>query len=176
MKYDFHTQYPLALWDSVTQAEAINWLVGKSEQPPRARRQLADVQDEIARLELLAQAVGTAYKEQARMGTRKETSGFRHWLEEKAASFFQARQRLLERLGLVPTMPMMASLPPGSWAIRFTFTLRKPYLSRDDTDWYILDNPVRKDKVFSLPLVASTGWKGMLRAAMRQERGYTSWE
>jgi len=57
-------------------------------------------------------------------------------------------------------------LPPGSFLIHFAFRLRKPYLSKDDTEFYIIDNPVRKDKVFKLPYVATTGWKGALRAAM----------
>ncbi|GIX47782.1 MAG: hypothetical protein KatS3mg131_1993 [Candidatus Tectimicrobiota bacterium] len=56
------------------------------------------------------------------------------------------------------------------------FTLRKPYLSKDDTDFYILDNPVRKEWVFQVPYIAPSQWKGALRAAMRRRRGYTSWE
>lgn len=67
------------------------------------------------------------------------------------------------------TPPDLASLPAYSFALQFTFRLRKPYLSRDDTDWHILDNPVRKEKVFGLPMVAPAGWKGALRAAMTRE-------
>jgi len=176
MKYEFHAQYPLASQESSIQAKAIDWLVGREYQPPKGWDELAEVRDEGARIRLLTQAVGTSYKEQARMGSRRKAGGFRYWLEERAGEFLKERFRLLEGLGLVPTMPTMESLPPCSWAMSFTFTLRRPYLSRDDTDWYILDNPVRKDKVFGLPLVAPTAWKGMLRAAMRQEKGYTSWE
>jgi len=36
------------------------------------------------------------------------------------------------------------------------------------TAFYIIDNPVRKDKVFKLPMVAPTGWKGALRHALWQ--------
>ena len=57
-------------------------------------------------------------------------------------------------------------LPPYSSFIRFTFTLAQPYISRDEQDFYIIDNPVRKDKIFGLPYVASTSWKGSLRAAL----------
>jgi len=59
--------------------------------------------------------------------------------------------------------------PKGSWLIHFTFRLEKPYLSRDDTDFYIIDNPVKKEWVFKVPYVASSQWKGALRAAMMQE-------
>ncbi len=57
-------------------------------------------------------------------------------------------------------------LPTGSFVLQFTFTLAQPYISRDEQDFYIIDNPVRKEKVFGLPYVASTSWKGSLRAAL----------
>ncbi len=60
----------------------------------------------------------------------------------------------------------LAVLPPYSFFIQFTFTLTQPYISRDEQDFYIIDNPVRKDKIFGLPYVASTSWKGNLRAAL----------
>jgi CRISPR-associated protein Cmr2 len=59
-------------------------------------------------------------------------------------------------------------LPPYSFVLQFTFTLAQPYISRDEQGFYIIDNPVRKDKVFGLPYVAPTSWKGSLRAAIRQ--------
>ncbi len=58
-----------------------------------------------------------------------------------------------------------------SFIIQFRFALEKPYISRDEQDYYIIDNPVRKDKVFGLPFVAPTSWKGGLRAALWQN-GY----
>ena len=59
-------------------------------------------------------------------------------------------------------------LPQYSFLLQFTFTLEKPYISRDEQDFYIIDNPIRKDKVFGLPYVASSSWKGSLRAAVWQ--------
>lgn len=72
------------------------------------------------------------------------------------------------------TLPDLTNLPAYSFALQFTLRLRKPYLSRDDTNWHILDNPVRKEKVFGLPMVAPTGWKGALRAVMRHEKEHTT--
>ena len=46
----------------------------------------------------------------------------------------------------------------------------KDYISRDDEDFYIIDNPVRKEKVFKVPMVASTSWKGNLRWMMRKRK------
>jgi CRISPR/Cas system CMR subunit Cmr6 (Cas7 group RAMP superfamily) len=56
--------------------------------------------------------------------------------------------------------------PPFTLWLQFPFRLTKAYLSKDERDFYILDNPVRRDKVFRLPYVAPTTWKGNLRAAL----------
>ncbi len=61
---------------------------------------------------------------------------------------------------------VLSALPTYSFVLQFTFTLAQPYISRDEQDFYLIDNPVRKDKVFGLPYVASTSWKGSLRAAL----------
>lgn len=60
----------------------------------------------------------------------------------------------------------LSILPAYSFAIQLTFTLAQPYISRDEQNFYIVDNPVRKDKLFGLPYVASTSWKGSLRSAL----------
>jgi CRISPR-associated protein Cmr2 len=68
----------------------------------------------------------------------------------------------------------LGNLPQYSWAVCFQFTLDKPYVSKDEIPFYVIDNPVRKDKVFKLPMVAPTTWKGNLRAALRQEKEITT--
>jgi CRISPR-associated protein Cmr2 len=69
-------------------------------------------------------------------------------------------------LDLTPRLPDITSFPFGSGALQFTFALRKPYISKDDADFYILDNPVKKEWVFKVPYMAPSQWKGALRAAM----------
>ena len=65
-------------------------------------------------------------------------------------------------------------LPSFSFVLQFTFTLAQSYISHDEQDFYIIDNPVRKDKILGLPYVASTSWKGSLRATLwRKAKGYT---
>ncbi|MCW5850779.1 MAG: hypothetical protein KIT87_11950 [Anaerolineae bacterium] len=66
-----------------------------------------------------------------------------------------------------PTLDL-ALLPPYSFSVQFTFTLAKPYLSKDDNPFYIIDNPIVRDKVFRLPLVRPSSWKGSLYAALWQ--------
>jgi CRISPR-associated protein Cmr2 len=62
----------------------------------------------------------------------------------------------------------LVPLPPGSFWLRFKFQLAKPYISRDDRVFYIIDNPIVYDKVFQLPMVRPSNWKGNLRAALWQ--------
>jgi CRISPR-associated protein Cmr2 len=72
----------------------------------------------------------------------------------------------LQLLGLhPPTVSNIAALPPGSWFLQFTFTLAKPWISKDDDPFYVAEsvNPVRKDKVFKVPLMSAPSWKGLLR-------------
>jgi CRISPR-associated protein Cmr2 len=80
----------------------------------------------------------------------------------------------LQRCGLIQMfssieMPSFtfSSLPFCSFFLQFTFTLAKPFISKDDEVFYILENPVVKDKVFKVPYVRSTSWKGNLRLVMR---------
>jgi CRISPR-associated protein Cmr2 len=71
----------------------------------------------------------------------------------------------LQALGLNGRITTLGLLPPGSWFLRFTFTLSKPWISKDDDPSYVSDsvNPVRKDKVFKVPVMSPAGWKGVLR-------------
>lgn len=64
--------------------------------------------------------------------------------------------------------PDLSLLPPYSFFLQFTFTLAKPYISRDDNLFYIIDNPIVRDKVFGLPMVRPTAWKGNLYSALWQ--------
>jgi CRISPR-associated protein Cmr2 len=58
-------------------------------------------------------------------------------------------------------------LPPHTLAIEFQLTLASPYISRDEQIFYPIDNPVRKDRVLGLPVIAASTWKGNLRSAAR---------
>jgi CRISPR-associated protein Cmr2 len=121
---------------------------------------------------ILSQAIATPYKEQARSGMQRDPGGHRYWLKNHASAFLQKRMNEMQELNLATSnafLPAIAQFPSGSWAVQFAFTLSKPYISKDDTDLYILDNPVKKEWVFKVPYVAPSQWKGTLRAAMVQE-------
>jgi CRISPR-associated protein Cmr2 len=175
-KYDFHAHYAFAEQHGITQAEAIDFLTGVQAEPPRQWPGLAAVTDDGARLQLLAQALASAYKERARMGQQKgKAGGLGHWIMSgKAHTYFAAqKETYLNPLKLVPAAPDLARLPEYSFAFHVIFTLAGAYLSRDDRVFYILDNPVKKEWVFKLPYIAPSQWKGALRAAMVQQ--LTEW-
>jgi CRISPR-associated protein Cmr2 len=71
----------------------------------------------------------------------------------------------------VPHITNLNMYPRFSFFLQFEFTLARPYLSKDDEEFYIIDNPVRKDKVFKVPMVAASSWKGNLRWTAREIEG-----
>jgi CRISPR-associated protein Cmr2 len=78
----------------------------------------------------------------------------------------QEIRQMASQLGLKKRSIDLTTLPSHAFSIQFTFQLRRPYLSKGDVAFYVLDNPVRKDKVLGLPMVAPTQWKGALRSTM----------
>ncbi len=59
-------------------------------------------------------------------------------------------------------------LPSYSFWLRLTFTLAQPYISRGDNLFYIIDNPIPRDKIYRLPVIRATHWKGILCSALWQ--------
>jgi len=117
--------------------------------------------DPFTQAELLASALAMPFKETGR-------AHYRVLIQESEECPKQIAEGLdwISRLGMEPSLiDGLATLPQYSFALEFQFVLAKPYLSQDDDAFYVIDNPVRKDKVFKVPYVAPTIWKGSLRAA-----------
>jgi CRISPR-associated protein Cmr2 len=55
--------------------------------------------------------------------------------------------------------------------IEVEFELVTPWYSKDDRPFHVLDNPVRKDRVFGVPFMSTASWKGMLRWSCRMQAG-----
>jgi CRISPR/Cas system CSM-associated protein Csm3 (group 7 of RAMP superfamily) len=53
----------------------------------------------------------------------------------------------------------------NSFLLSIKFVLQKPFISKDDEGFYIHDNPVSKEKVFKIPYIRASSWKGNLRWA-----------
>lgn len=73
---------------------------------------------------------------------------------------------LMERLNVKfkeNEIPDLSFLPSYSFFLSIIFTLRKPFISKDDEEFYIHENPISKEKVFKVPYVRASSWKGNLR-------------
>ncbi len=174
MLSEFLATYALPEGREDLQRAGIDFLLGLGK-PPAGFDHLAAVSDPLARIDLLAQALVTGNKDYARAGERRQPGGLPQLYRSQAfCAAFDERRNMLATLGLLPALPDLTDLSLASFGLHFTFTLRTPYISKDDVGLHILDNPVRKDKVFGLPMVAPTGWKGALRAAIRQNNGWSN--
>ena len=121
--------------------------------------------DPVALIDLLAQTTAsedTKILGQDTYARLLKTTAYRQRLERGAA--------LIDRLGIgTPARIDLNALPPLCFFLRVDFALETPYLSRDDRAFSVTENPVRKDWVFGLPLIAATTWKGALRNACMLE-------
>lgn len=79
------------------------------------------------------------------------------------------RQAAQESLALPADLnldPWPPTLLHGDWlALEVEFELLTPWYSKDDRPFHVLDNPVRKERVFGVPFMTAASWKGMLRWA-----------
>lgn len=78
---------------------------------------------------------------------------------------------LKDDLGLDSPQVDATVLPRLAAVWQFEFTLAEDYLSQDDVGLYVIENPVRKERVLKIPVVGPTTWKGALRSAFRLEHG-----
>lgn len=66
-------------------------------------------------------------------------------------------------------------LPMPFFLIEFYFELESPVITRDETSHYPIENPIRKDYALKLPMLGSTGWKGLLRNAFLFVHLFPNW-
>ncbi len=58
---------------------------------------------------------------------------------------------------------------PYSSLLHIKFTLTKPFLSKEDEEFYLHENPVTKEKIFKVPYIKASSWKGNLRWAASKQ-------
>jgi CRISPR-associated protein Cmr2 len=63
----------------------------------------------------------------------------------------------------------LSFMPPYSFIIEFDFTLEKPYISKDDENFTIIENSIKREKVLGCPYIPGSTWKGCLRSALWHE-------
>lgn len=168
MGFDFYTEFIVQLRADV-------------DQLTRGSERYKEILDVFSRALLLSTVFGVSTrfpdhqgepdkidpKDYARSGERNIPSGLK-LLVHSSKSFNLAINCSLSQMAVLDLTkrPALDGLPAGSWLLEFPVTLSKPFISRDDIPFYIIDNPIRKDKVFTVPLISSAAWKGNLRWAM----------
>lgn len=144
MNYDFFAQHPVNSGQDAAQLDSN--------------------MDSYSRILLFSQALLSPDKEKIRQ---------QHYKSEFNKLVSPSTKNLMASLGVdTPNQLDLTCLPFGSFFISFQFQLVRPYISGDDEPLYIIDNPVAKEKVFKMPMVRSTGWKGALRSAIRLKKGW----
>jgi len=111
-------------------------------------------------------------KDYAVSGDRRQGGGYKSLVHDAQPTNTPYAKYLIgpalnqfQGLRLIPIVPDLQALPPGSWFLQFTFTLARPWISKDDDPFYVTEsvNPVRKDKIFKVPTMSAASWKGLLR-------------
>lgn len=110
----------------------------------------------------------TQYHQSIATKDKEKTDEIREkWKNDNMSEKIDIRSNSLFGLIQYPEIDL-SYLTEYSFVLQFKFTLQKPYISRDEQNFHIIDNPIRKDRVFGLPYVAPSSWKGSLKAALWQ--------
>ena len=63
---------------------------------------------------------------------------------------------------------LIKNLPKYSFIIWVKFSFKAPYFSKDDDEFYVIQNPIVKDYAFKVPMIRSSSWKGSLANAFKK--------
>jgi len=63
---------------------------------------------------------------------------------------------------------LIEKLPKYSFTVWVKFKLLEPYFSRDDDEFYIIQNPILKETAFKVPMVRGSSWKGALAGTFKK--------
>jgi len=138
-----------------------------------------EIKDVLSRVMLLSTAYGVREKFLDRKGKPKlkpdvyakigerEPTGLKALIHSKKNynNHLDCKLSMLNLVGVNEVIDVKV-LPTGGWVLEFLITLEKAFISQDDVPFYIIDNPVKKEKVFGVPITSSTTWKGNLRWTM----------
>lgn len=83
----------------------------------------------------------------------------REAMESNIKNFYNEYNSLLKQNKSIKKLHKYACM------IKINFKFITPYISRDDNDFYFIDNPVSKEKVLDIPVIHASTWKGNLHWA-----------
>jgi len=88
--------------------------------------------------------------------------------KEEDIRFYKINKNDLKKLKALNELPDINSLIPYSFILYTEIELNAPYYSSDDDDFYLIQNPCLKEKVFKVPMVRGSGWKGAIAKAGKE--------
>ncbi|GIU72013.1 MAG: CRISPR-associated protein [Candidatus Nitrosocaldaceae archaeon] len=137
-----------------------------------------EIEDIYNRIILLISAVSQKdLKIYAQTGVTKRKSelkgkgGIKLLLHDKAEynNYIKSQCQIMKTLNINTNIDNIDILPKSSFYINIKFTLKTPYISNDDVPFYIIDNPIKKEHIFKIPMVTASSWKGNLRWTMMKQ-------
>jgi len=136
-----------------------------------SRNKYSEIMDMMQKISLLATSLNNEnIKDYAKVGDRYNSSGLKLLLHDssKFNSSIQDNLSKIHQLGIDQSINI-TDLPNGTMKLEFPIMLKKPYISRDDVTFYLIDAPIRKEKIFGIPFTLASSWKGNLRWVMMKE-------
>lgn len=134
-----------------------------------SRGKFSEINDILTKVSILTTALinNNNQKDYAKVGEKDHESGLKLLVHSSSAFNTQIQCRLsdINLMGIDNPIDI-SDLPKGTTKIEFPITLKTPYISRDDAQFYIIDAPVRKERVFGIPFTSAMSWKGNLRWTM----------
>ena len=175
MNFEYYSQILLEETENIKQIEELNKKIDTydKEEKREIKKELNEIYDNI-----LCQRKEPALFFQYLKARVKDAEGFRNlWIkkyrkilpETYKNALIELEQKIIPKINAA----YISILPKYSFAIQFKFKLAKPYISKDDREFYILDNPVKKEWVFKIPMISPSTWKGNLRWTIRKIKGLT---
>jgi len=174
MIYDFYANFQIERENLAKSKEEISELTAGSGR-------YSEVRDLLSRIMLLTTTYAVKSKlpdktgrpnkikpeVYAKVGEGDEPMGLKTLIHSNGNynDYLQYKLSELDLLGINSPVDI-SPLPKGSWVLEFPITLAKPFLSKDDIPFYIIENPVKKDRVFGVPFISAMAWKGNLRWTM----------
>ncbi len=90
-------------------------------------------------------------------------------LKKRRSECFGINKKLRNSLSCNLNGNSLSFMPPYSFIIEFDFTLEKPYISKDDENFTIIENSIKREKILDCPYIPGSTWKGCLRSALWHE-------
>jgi len=154
-----------------------------TERVDDVRRIVGDIRDPYRELEwiptrvaLLATALVEETRGRAKSGHPRYGGGYPSLLHTRRSGENPFTQVIIQpalaqmvSLGLYPPQVDVETLPRYSFFLQLRIELARPFYSKVDDEFYIHENPLMKDKVFQVPMVRASTWKGALRNSLYQE-------